>query len=78
MSRRIGQDPDSGMRRRREWKEARREEMVGGRHNLFLILITESRSERNLLDFTYVFLTRTMRIPRERLSLDAQWRILAG
>jgi len=28
--RRIGQDPDSRMRRRREWREARRKGMVGG------------------------------------------------
>ena len=31
MSRRIGQDLDSLMRGRREWREARREEIVGGR-----------------------------------------------
>jgi len=30
MSRRIGQDPDLRMQRRREWREARREGMVGG------------------------------------------------
>jgi len=27
----IGQDPESRMRRRREWRETRREGMVGGR-----------------------------------------------
>jgi len=30
MTRRIGQDPDSRMQRRREWREARREGMAGG------------------------------------------------
>jgi len=30
MSRRIGQDPESRMRRRRERREARREGIVGG------------------------------------------------
>jgi len=31
MSRRSGHEPEARMRRRREWRESRREGMVGGR-----------------------------------------------